>query len=169
MRGIEIRDAGVADLAGLYQLEIDSFDSDRLTRRSMRHLISSRSASLRVATAAAAIVGYHVVLFRRGNTNARLYSLAVAGRVRDRGLGRALMADAERVAAGRNCRTLRLEVRRDNHRAIRLYERLGYRRIGTYRGYYDDATDAIRFEKALGSTRRRSRPGEPRPPAVVGR
>jgi ribosomal protein S18 acetylase RimI-like enzyme len=33
--------------------------------------------------------------------------------------------------------------------AIRLYEHLGYRRIGEYVRYYADGTDALRFEKPL--------------------
>jgi ribosomal protein S18 acetylase RimI-like enzyme len=159
MRGIEIRDAGEADLAGLNQLEVRSFATDRLSRRSMRRLVASPSASLRVASAADAVLGYHLVLFRRGTSIARLYSIAVAKTARGTGLGRALMADAERLARRRGCRALRLEVRPDNRPAIRLYQHLGYRRVGIYRRYYADGSNALRFEKAL-ARRDESRPGD---------
>ena len=39
-----------------------------------------------------------------------------------------------------------LEVRADNPRAQRLYERNGYRAIHVRCGYYDDGTDAIIME-----------------------
>ena len=42
-----------------------------------------------------------------------------------------------------------LEVRADNPRAQRLYERNGYRAIHVRRGYYDDGTDAIIMECAF--------------------
>ena len=80
---------------------------------------------------------------------ARLYSLAVAPESAAAGLGRRLLAEAERVAAKRGCRSLRLEVREDNTRAIGLYGRAGYRRIGRRDGYYGDGAAALRFEKLL--------------------
>jgi len=42
-----------------------------------------------------------------------------------------------------------LEVRADNPRAQRLYERNGYRQIHVRRRYYDDGTDAIIMECAF--------------------
>ncbi|MEJ0097539.1 MAG: hypothetical protein WDM84_05845 [Bauldia sp.] len=40
-------------------------------------------------------------------------------------------------------------MREDNLPAIRLYERLGYRRIGRHARYYADGADALRYEKPL--------------------
>ena len=151
MTGMEIRDAGEADLAGLNQLETQSFAADRLSRRSMRRFLASPSARLRVARAGGAVLGYHLVLFRRGSAVARLYSVAVAKALRGTGLAGRLMADAERFAARRGCAALRLEVRPDNWPAIRLYQRLGYRKIGVHPQYYADKADALRYEKSLGA------------------
>ena len=75
---------------------------------------------------------------------------------RGTGLGRLLLADAERVAATRRKRVLKLEVRVDNAGAIRLYERRGYRLVGRDAGYYADKTDALRYEKPLAVTARRA-------------
>ncbi len=44
---------------------------------------------------------------------------------------------------------LRLEVREDNSRAIRIYEKSGYRKIGREPGYYEDGATALRYEKTL--------------------
>lgn len=151
MADMEIRDAGEADLAGLCELETRSFASDRLSRRAIRRFLTAAGARLRVAGAGGAVRGYHLVLFRRGSAVARLYSLAVAESVRGSGLAGRLMADAERIASRRRATVLRLEVRPDNRPAIRLYERLGYRKIGVHAQYYADKADALRYEKSLGA------------------
>ena len=41
----------------------------------------------------------------------------------------------------------------NNRRAVALYEKNGFRRIGRYDGYYADGADALRYEKPL--TRKR--------------
>ena len=155
MSGVEIRDAVRVDLDGLDALEARSFASDRMSRRGLRRLIGRRTARLRVAAEQDAdrgvvILGYHLVLFRKGSAVARLYSIAVDRRKRGIGLGRRLLADAEAVAVSANRRVLRLEVHARNRAAIALYERRGYSRIGRYPRYYADAGDALRYEKPLG-------------------
>ena len=150
MPGVKIRDAEDGDLAGLNALEAQSFVSDGIAPQNLKRLLRRQSARLRVATSGiGAIHGYHLVLFRKGSSVARLYSIAVDDRRRGHGLGRRLLADAEAVAAGRKATVLRLEVREDNLSAIRLYERRGYRLIGSYSRYYADKADALRYEKIL--------------------
>lgn len=155
MPGVEIRDAEDDDLEGLNALEARSFASDRLARRSLRRLMTRKSARLRVAIRRGELHGYHLVLLRKGSRIARLYSIAVDDRHRGAGLGRRLLADAEAVALGSRKNALRLEVREDNLPAIRLYERRGYRQIGRYARYYADKTDALRYEKPLAAGRKR--------------
>jgi hypothetical protein len=48
---------------------------------------------------------------------------------------------------------LRLEVREDNVRAIRLYEQNGYRRIGCEPDYYEDGMTALALRKDLARRR----------------
>ena len=160
MPGVSLRYAKDADLDGLRALEAQSFASDRLARRSLRRLISRPSAALRVAAGepGGPVHAYSLVLFRKGSSVARLYSIAVAAERRGSGLGRRLLGDAERLAASRKKRVLRLEVRADNAPAIRLYESRGYRLIGRYARYYADDADALRYEKRLpGASRRAGR------------
>ncbi|UOQ88766.1 GNAT family acetyltransferase [Agromyces endophyticus] len=52
--------------------------------------------------------------------------LAVADPARGTGLGRALMAEAERLLVERGCPKLNLQVRSSNTDVIAFYERLGY-------------------------------------------
>src|SRR3954469_22773202 len=145
------RDARPSDLANLGELEVEGFPTDRLSRRNMRRLLSTPSASLRVMGSDGAIEGYHLTLFRNGSRIARLYSLVVAPHRRGQGVAEALIADAEEIAARRGARALRLEVRQDNARAIRFYKRLGYRKIGQRANYYADGANALRYEKGLSA------------------
>ena len=150
MRSFAIRDASATDLDQLTALEAASFDSDRLSTRSLRRLSAAPSATLRVATKRSEVVGYHLLLFRAGSTVGRLYSIAVAESARGDGIGEALLADAERIARRRGSSWLRLEVHQRNIPAIRLYEHAGYRAFGRHRHYYADKADALRYEKPLG-------------------
>ncbi len=170
---MNIRDARATDLPGLIELEEGAFATDRLSLRSMRRFLASPRARLRVADGAGAVQGYHLILFRGGSAVARLYSLAVARTHRGAGIGEALLADAEHIAFGRGATALRLEVRTDNARAIHLYSRRRYRRIGTVPQYYADGTDAYRYEKSLaagdGDEDRSRRTAATQPPPMTGR
>jgi len=90
-----------------------------------------------------------VVLFRKGATVARLYSIAVAPPMCGKGVAVALLTAAERAAKRRKCRCMRLEVHQSNKVAIARYRKSGYRQFGRHRSYYEDGGDALRFEKPL--------------------
>jgi ribosomal protein S18 acetylase RimI-like enzyme len=144
-----IRRALPADLDALVALERAAFTTDHLSQRQYRHHLRSDSAVVLAAVDGPALLGKSVVFFRRGSDIARLYSIAVADAARGSGLGEALLAAAERSAHGHGARRMRLEVRQDNTAAIRLYERMGYRRFGAYAQFYEDGADAWRYEKEL--------------------
>lgn len=62
------------------------------------------------------------------------------------GFGRAMLEQMHERARELGAERILLEVRADNPRAQRLYERNGYRAIHVRRRYYDDGTDAIIME-----------------------
>ena len=142
------RAAHAADLPGLLALEA-RFPGDRLSARQFRYHLGNPRARLRVLAEAGELRGYHLVLSRAGSRWARLYSLVVDPAVRGRGLGRVLLADAERQARALGCRGLRLEVRQDNAAANALYTSAGYRRLTALPGYYEDGGDGWRLASEL--------------------
>lgn len=144
-----VRAAELADLEALVEIENRCFDTDRLSRRSFRHLLTRGRAATLVAERGGAVVGYVLVLFSHGTLHARIYSLAVDPAARGLGLGRDLVLAAEDAAKDQACSEIRLEVRKDNEGAIGLYESLGYRRFGVLSGYYEDHEDAVRYRKSL--------------------
>jgi len=147
--GVRIRRGRPADLDAIWELENRVFETDRMSRRSLRRLLASPTAITLAAQADGAIAGVAVVLFRATSRVARLYSLAVAPRHTGRGIASALLKAAENTARSRQCRSLRLEVHEENHGAIKLYRKAGYREFGRYRQYYEDRGHALRFEKPL--------------------
>lgn len=144
-----IRPASRQDLDALVAIETAAFDIDRFSRRTFRYLLTRAHAETRVWEDAGRVLGYVVVLFHTGTSLARMYSLAVHPDARGRGLGRVLVEAAERLALDHGCISLRLEVRRDNPKAIALYEATGYRLFGTRKDYYEDHMEALRYEKRL--------------------
>jgi len=153
--GHAVRSATAADLDRLVAIEEAAFPADRISRRSFRALVDRETAETLVIEArpgageAAVVLGYAMVLFRRGTALARLYSIAVHPDAAGRGYGGVLLEAAEEAAFDHDRLLLRLEVREDNSRAIALYEKRGYRPIGRAPDYYADGTAALRFEKTL--------------------
>lgn len=143
------RRVGLNMTDALLDLENSCFESDRIARRNLRRLLCSPSALCIGAFQGKELAGSMVVLFRSNSSIARIYSLAVAPHTRGLGIGKRMIAKAEREARARGCRCLRLEVRMDNPAAIRLYERCGFTDTKMRPGYYEDGTDAVVFWKEL--------------------
>jgi [ribosomal protein S18]-alanine N-acetyltransferase len=144
---LQIRPARASDLDVLMAIEDTCFDADRLSRTGYRRLLKQASAVLLVAEEGNEIHGSAIVLFRALSRKARLYS--IAARPGTSGIGRALLAAAENTARSRGAASMRLEVREDNARAVRLYEQAGYILFGRKADYYAGGVTALRFEKIL--------------------
>lgn len=145
-----IRNASLTDLSALVAIENTCFDSDRLSRRNFRYMLTKAKAALLVEDDPEhGVIAYVLVLFHAGTSLSRLYSIAVLPGYQGRGLGKQLMLAAEQTALENECVNMRLEVRQDNADSISLYQRLGYHPIGAYRDYYQDHMDALRMEKRL--------------------
>ena len=144
-----LRPATAGDLDQLCLLEDASFSGDRLSRRRFRHWLKTDNRVFLVAEADGELLGYTLVLLRRGTRLARLYSLAVGPAGRGRGIGKALLSAAEDASSRSGRLYMRLEVAESNTAAIALYRQLGYRTFGSYSNYYEDASNALRMQKRI--------------------
>src|SRR5262249_42923981 len=88
---VRVRRARRRDLDALNELEHRVFATDRLSRRSLRHLLASPSAEVLVVEESGRFAGTAIVLFRTGSALARLYSLAVAPHMAGRGFASLLL------------------------------------------------------------------------------
>jgi len=90
------------------------------------------------------VVGYTVVSMAADE--AHLLNLCLDPDVHGQGLGRFLLEHVLEAAEGQKARVIYLEVRPSNKRAIELYLRNGFRRIGVRPRYYrsgDGREDAL--------------------------
>lgn len=149
MHELQIRPARLDDIDALDRLEKSCFLTDRLSRRSFRRAVTAEYNRLIVAVSGDDLLGYALVFLHRGTSLARLYSIAVADHAQGRGVGRALVSAAEDAARNADRIHLRLEVRKDNTAAIRLYESMGYKGFGEYQNYYADHQSALRYQKRI--------------------
>ena len=93
-------------------------------------------------------MGYVLLLRRADSRWWRLYSLARAEWA-PAGTGRRLLVAGIAAARAAGAAGVRLEVRADNSRAIRLYQDLGFALFATVDGYYDDGAAALRMALAF--------------------
>ena len=161
---VVLRVATLQDLASLQHIEQTCFTTDRLSKSRFKFYIDAQHAELIVAERAPSslgsnldqnnqglnsIVGYGLLLLRRGTQLTRLYSIAVLPEARGLGVAEKLIHSLGERALLRGKRFMRLEVAVGNAGAIALYKKLGFSQFGMYTDYYDDHTDAIRMQKVL--------------------
>lgn len=146
---INVRSASAFDVAALWHIEQSCFAHDRLSRRRIRFYLDAPHAEMVVAENEQQVLGYALLLVRRGTQLTRLYSIAVLPEARGQQVALQLIAELTKRALARGKRFMRLEVSAGNQAAIRLYERLGFKQFGMYQDYYEDHSDAIRMQKVL--------------------
>jgi [ribosomal protein S18]-alanine N-acetyltransferase len=146
---IIVRAARRGDLDAIARLENESFETDRVSRRSLHEFLRAAHRPVITAFIDDELAGYALVSLRKTSRAVRIYSLAVDPRFARRGVGRALLQACEAYARGHRRATLTLEVRYDNASAIALYESSGFRQFGEHARYYADGAAALRYEKSL--------------------
>src|ERR1700742_4941987 len=107
--GVNIRAARPRDLEAIARLENESFESDRVSRRSLREFLKAPHRPVIVATIDDELAGYILVSLRKGARALRIYSLAVGARFARRGVGRALLQASEAYARRHRREALTLE------------------------------------------------------------
>lgn len=144
-----IRDAELADVPALVELENACFETDILSARSFRHFLTKGNADLFLDEEDGLLRAYCLILYHRNTSLARLYSMAVSPGCRKQGLAAALLTYAEGRALLEGTTRMRLEVNQKNKTAHKLYRDLGYTEFAVYLDYYEDHTNALRMEKDL--------------------
>jgi [ribosomal protein S18]-alanine N-acetyltransferase len=139
-----------ADLDAVLDLEADLFGDEAWSRQMLEGELAEqpRSRYYLVAGDDGAIVAYAGLLV--AGAQADVLTLAVAAGRWGRGTGSALLEALLTEASRRGCTEVFLEVRTDNTRAQRLYQRYGFRQIGIRKGYYQPSgADALVMRRDL--------------------
>lgn len=144
-----IRPARLDDIPGLLEIEHASFEGDRLSGRSFRHLLRKGHALILLDEKNGRLRGYIALLFREKASLARVYSIATHPDCIGQGVAASLLMAAEQSAVGYWRVAMRLEIRKDNCASLRLFQNRNYQIFGEYQRYYDDGMDAFRLQKSL--------------------
>ena len=148
----ELYRAGLSDIDALMALENQSFAQPlALTRRQLRYLLRSPSASVHVLRYQGRVVGDALLLRRRrkDGVSARLYSIAIDASCRGKGFGRALLTNCLDVLKAEGVDRVMLEVDVENTAAIGLYESFGFRRVRRLKDYYGPSRDGWKMHAAI--------------------
>jgi [ribosomal protein S18]-alanine N-acetyltransferase len=139
------------DMRAIMALEQELFPDDAWTPEMFAEEFTQPAARrlYLVAEDGSALIGYAGMMFT-GGPQADVVTLAVAPAWWGRGTGTALLLALVDEARRRGCTEVLLEVREDNPRARRLYQRHGFTDVGIRRGYYQPSgVDAVVMRKAL--------------------
>ena len=125
-----------------YGIQPDSFV------QSLMRSLEREESSIYVALWQGELAGFRWVIRDGGfDRSPYLRLLAVDDRMHRKGIGRALMADMEKVHA--QSRDLMLLVTQSNTKARRFYESLGYTMVGLLENYVQDNVHECLYRKRL--------------------
>jgi ribosomal-protein-alanine N-acetyltransferase len=141
---VKLREMTLNDLPGVLELERLLFSDDAWSERTYRDELADPGGTR------------HYVLAEEGGDLAGWAGLAAVGgqgdvltigvrpELQGRGIGARLLTALLHEAADRGCGEVYLDVRADNDRARRLYERFGFTPVGVRKRYYQPSgVDAI--------------------------
>ena len=97
------------------------------------------------------IVGYAGVLVVAPGVEADVLTVGVLPEYLRQGIATHFMAELEKWSISKQAPAMMLEVGTENTAAITLYEKLGYEKISTRKGYYGPGLDAFVMRKELVS------------------
>jgi ribosomal-protein-alanine N-acetyltransferase len=128
-----LSEAGPRDAAACAALHSASFRRG-WSEEEFEHLLFERNVVAHRATVGRSLVGF--ILSRNAAGEAEILSIAVARTRRGSGIGRALLDLHLRRLAAMDVRSVFLEVDAENEPAVRLYDRAGFRKVGSRPAYY---------------------------------
>lgn len=146
------RCATVEDLPRLVALEREGFPPEEaFSEGRLRYLLTRAQGRVVVAEENGDMLGFIVLLWRYRSKIGRIYDIVVSSKARGRGIGTALVQEAERIARKRGLSSIALEVRATNREARCLYEHCGYVPVLDLPNYYGEGVHAVRYRKTLDS------------------
>lgn len=134
------------DLSALRYLEKECFPKDAWPLWDLVGVLTLPNIVRLKATLDGQMVGFLAGDYHPGDSVAWIATVAVLPAYQRRGIGTALILACEKQI---HAPSLRLSVRMSNASAIKLYQDLGYQKIGVWSAYYTDQEDALVMEKTF--------------------
>ncbi|MDI6690739.1 MAG: ribosomal protein S18-alanine N-acetyltransferase [Candidatus Bathyarchaeota archaeon] len=138
---IVIEDASIKQLDELYKIETECFKKEAFSRQHIANLLTDYNGISLVAKMNDKIVGFiiGIIHMERNTLAGHILTIDVSPPYRRKGIAQRLLKKIEEIFKEKGVKSCRLEVREDNVAALRLYQKLGYKKIAKLEYYYGDA------------------------------
>jgi ribosomal-protein-alanine N-acetyltransferase len=134
---VKVETASIRLLDALYKIEAQCFDEEAFSKRQIAYLLTDYNTIALVAKVSADITGFIIAQVETDEIEyGHIITLNVAQNYRHRGVATRLLEEMGDLLKQRGIREIRLEVREDNHAAIKLYHKLGYQTMCKLERYY---------------------------------
>jgi [ribosomal protein S18]-alanine N-acetyltransferase len=135
---VKIESATAKLLDQLYRIEELCFDQEAFSKRQIAYLLTDYNTISLVAKVDSDIVGFIIAQLEvEENTEfGHIITINVTPKYRRKSIATKLLSEIEMLLKQKGVGECRLEVREDNHAAIKLYQTLGYKTIGKLENYY---------------------------------
>jgi ribosomal-protein-alanine acetyltransferase len=121
----------------LFRIEQQCFDEEAFTKRQIAYLLTDYNTIALAAKTNTDIAGFVIAQIETDETEfGHIITLNVAPNFHHKGIATNLLGEMETLLKQRGITECRLEVREDNHPAIKLYHKLGYQTLGKLERYY---------------------------------
>lgn len=147
---IVIEDASLRHLNRIYEIEKECFKNEAFSKQQIAQLLTHQNSVSLIAKDNHAIVGFIISLIYLDEEKliGHILTIDVHPSHQRRGIGTKLLYEVEKIFREKGVEKCQLEVREDNFAALKLYQKLGYKKVEKLEHYYKNA-HGILFEKAL--------------------
>jgi len=147
---IRIETATINQLDKLYTIEEQCFNEEAFSRQQIANLLTDYNTIALAAKSNTDIAGFIIAQIEiEDNTEfGHIITLNIPQTYRKKGVATQLLQEVQVLLKQRSINECRLEVREDNHPAIKLYQKLGYQTVGKLERYYGKK-HGLYFKKTL--------------------
>lgn len=135
---VKIETATIRLLDQLYAIEEQCFSEEAFSRRQIAYLLTDYNTIALVAKNNFDIAGFIIAQIDLEDNieYGHIITLNIPHIYRRRHVATRLLQEIQAILRQRGITEIRLEVREDNHAAIKLYQTLGYQNLGKLEKYY---------------------------------
>lgn len=138
---ISIQKSSILDAEEISKLETECFDYNVYPIDEIKNMIHAPRYTILKAIVGGQCVGY--IIYSVVMDECDLDKIAVKNECRRKGIGKLLMDEMLRDLRNHGVKKVYLEVDAENEQAIRLYEKLNFKKIDKRANYYSNGHDAI--------------------------
>lgn len=134
---LKIEAASIKHLDTFYRIELQCFKEEAFAKQQISYLLTDFNTISLEAKADSEIAGFIIAQIEYEDREfGHIITLNIAPNYRKKGVATKLLTEVEGYLKQRGVSECRLEVREDNHAAIKLYHKLGYQTVGKLERYY---------------------------------